>query len=203
MSQSPFLVHARILLHCSIGAEGGMAYDCLFGLACYFGLLQWLINLVGGQLCDMAYIVPMHVKPKFTYLLTCYFGCQWWVISNLINTTQSLYNLNLNNPNYMHFKNACHFVAMDYWGYFGSVLFCYMVIRPLLRATWIIRTVWGDVPMRCVTSSSVNTPLALWIPPRPIVSSWIMSVGSRSCTGLPTIYYYKVCVCSVPIWMIQ
>ena len=33
-------------------------------------LLQWLINLVGGQLCDMAYIVPMHVKPKFTYLLT-------------------------------------------------------------------------------------------------------------------------------------
>ena len=32
-------------------------------------LLQWLINLVGGQLCDMAYIVPMHVKPKFTYLL--------------------------------------------------------------------------------------------------------------------------------------
>ena len=28
------------------------------------------MNLVGGQLCDMAYIVPMHVKPKFTYLLT-------------------------------------------------------------------------------------------------------------------------------------
>ena len=26
--------------------------------------------MVGGQLCDMAYIVPMHVKPKFTYLLT-------------------------------------------------------------------------------------------------------------------------------------
>ena len=26
-------------------------------------------DLVGGQLCDMAYIVPMHVKPKFTYLL--------------------------------------------------------------------------------------------------------------------------------------
>ena len=35
-----------------------------------FCLLQWLINLIGGQLCDMAYIVPMHVKPKFTYLLT-------------------------------------------------------------------------------------------------------------------------------------
>ena len=37
-------------------------------------LLQWLINLVGGQLCDMAYIVPMHVKPKFTYLLTYLLG---------------------------------------------------------------------------------------------------------------------------------
>ena len=32
------------------------------------------LNLVGGQLCDMAYIVPMHVKPKFTYLLTCMQG---------------------------------------------------------------------------------------------------------------------------------
>ena len=32
--------------------------------------LQWLVNLVGEQLCDMACIVPMHVKPKFTYLLT-------------------------------------------------------------------------------------------------------------------------------------
>ena len=28
--------------------------------------------MVGGQLCDMACIVPMHVKPKFTYLLTCF-----------------------------------------------------------------------------------------------------------------------------------
>ena len=35
-------------------------------------LLQWLINLVWGQLCDMAYIVPMHVKHKFTLLYSAY-----------------------------------------------------------------------------------------------------------------------------------
>ena len=32
-----------------------------------------MVNQFGwGTICDMAYIVPMHVKPKFTYLLTCF-----------------------------------------------------------------------------------------------------------------------------------
>ena len=30
--------------------------------------------MVGGQLCDMAYIVPMHIEPKFTYLEHLYEG---------------------------------------------------------------------------------------------------------------------------------
>ena len=40
--------------------------------------------MVGGQLCDMAYIVPMHVKPKFTYLLTISPECFIYALVNLI-----------------------------------------------------------------------------------------------------------------------
>ena len=33
-------------------------------------ILQQMYQYVYNIICDMAYIVPMHVKPKFTYLLT-------------------------------------------------------------------------------------------------------------------------------------
>ena len=52
---------------CSLGFNSQIITGSGNGLAV---TIQWLINLVGGQLFDMACIVPMHVKPKFTYLLT-------------------------------------------------------------------------------------------------------------------------------------
>ena len=45
-------------------------------------------QFVWGGLCDMAYIVPMHVKPKLTYLLTV--GCYMLALES--NTLETLCN---------------------------------------------------------------------------------------------------------------